>query len=297
MEVTMTTKAKPKTVWERLSQIDVNEHTEKKGNLTYLSWAWAWGTLKNEYPSASFHKHFFDHITKDGEVLREMKLPYAIDEGGNAYVRVSVKVEDEEVTETLPVLSGNNRPVKNPDSFAVNTSLQRCLAKAIAYHGLGHYIYAGEDTAPIEAIEADEPEAPPKATPKAVPKATPKAVPKAAAPTVVPKSNGGAPADVTVDEWRAGFLDHPEGVVTPEGTEHLVAGGMNDEGWKLAAKVFETFMPRSTDYSSPNECVKGVNNFWRINKKVLTDMSKAEPALHAEVMAGFKAAKIQAQGE
>jgi hypothetical protein len=285
MEVTMTTRAKPKTVWERLSQIDVNEHTEKKGNLTYLSWAWAWGTLKNEYPSASFHKHFFDHITKDGE----MKLPYTIDGEGYAYVRVTVKVEDEEVTETLPVLGGNNRPVKNPDSFAVNTSLQRCLAKAIAYCGLGHYIYAGEDTAPIEAIEADDPPAPPKAPPKEVPKTAP--------PTVVPTSNGGAPADMTVDEWRAGFLDHPEGVVTPEGNEHLVAGGANDEGWKLCAKVFETFMPRSTDYPSPKKCVEGVNNFWRINKKVLTAMSKAEPALHAEVMAGFKAAKIQAQGE
>jgi hypothetical protein len=175
--------------------------------------------------------------------------------------------------------------------------LQRCLAKAIAYHGLGHYIYAGEDTAPIEAagtIEADEPPATPKAVPKAAP---PKAVSKAAAPKAVPTSNGGAPADMTVDKWRAGFLDHPEGVVTPEGTEHLVAGGTNDEGWKLCAKVFETFMPRSTDYPSPKKCVEGVNNFWRINKKVLTDMSRAEPALHAEVMAGFKAAKIQAQGD
>jgi len=274
----MTTRAKPKTVWERLSQIDVNEHTEKKGNLTYLSWAWAWGTLKNEYPNASFHKHWSDN------------LPYAIDEGGNAYVRVTVNVEDAEVTETLPVLGGNNRPVKNPDSFAVNTSLQRCLAKAIAYHGLGHYIYAGEDTAPVETDE----EPPAKPAPKAAPKeAAPKTAPKAA-----PKSNGGAPAEMTVDEWREGFLDHPEGVVAPSGTEHLVAGGVNEEGWKLAAKVFETFMPRVGDYSSPDECVEGVNNFWRINKKVLTDLSKAEPALHAQVMAGFKAAKTAAaQGE
>ena len=275
----MTNKAKPKTVWERLSQIDVNEHTEKKGNLTYLSWAWAWGTLKNEYPNASFRKHWFDN------------LPYAIDEGGNAYVRVTVNVEDAEVTETLPVLGGNNRPVKNPDSFAVNTSLQRCLAKAIAYHGLGHYIYAGEDTAPVETDE----EPPAKPAPKAAPK---EAAPKTAAPKAVPKSNGGAPAEMTVDEWRAGFLDHPEGVVAPEGTEHLVAGGVNEDGWKLAAKVFETFMPRVDDYSSPDECVEGVNNFWRINKKVLTDLSKAEPALHAQVMAGFKAAKtLAAKGE
>jgi hypothetical protein len=281
----MTTKAKPKTVWERLSKIDVSDHTEKKGNLTYLSWAWAWGTLKNEYPGASFHKHFFDHISKDGE----MKLPYTVDGEGYAYVRVTVKVEDAEVTETLPVLGNSNRPVKSPDSFAVNTSLQRCLAKAIAYCGLGHYIYAGEDTAPIEDAAVDE-------EPSAPPKAAPKATPKAAPPKAVPKSNGGAPSEMTVDEWRAGFLDHPEGVVTPEGSEHLVAGGVNDEGWKLSAKVFEVFMPRSNDYSSSEECVEGVNNFWRINKDVLTNMSKAEPELHAEVMAKFKAAKTAAQG-
>jgi len=282
------TTAKTKSVWERLSKIDVSDHTEKKGNLTYLSWAWAWGTLKNEYPGASFQKHFFDHISnviKDGVTLEgEMKLPYTIDEAGYAYVRVTVRVEDIEVTETLPVLGGNNRSVKNPDSFAVNTSLQRCLAKAIAYCGLGHYIYAGEDL-PIETVEADEPPAPPKAAPKAAP------------PKAVPTSNGGAPAEMTVDEWRAGFLDHPEGVVTPEGSEHLVAGGVNEEGWKLSAKVFEVFMPRLSEYPSSKECVEGVNNFWRVNKKVLTDMSKAEPALHAEVMAGFKAAKIQAQGD
>ena len=280
----MTTKTKPKTVWERLSKIDVSDHTEKKGNLTYLSWAWAWGTLKNEYPGASFHKHFFDHISKDGE----MKLPYTVDGEGYAYVRVTVKVEDAEVTETLPVLGNSNRPVKSPDSFAVNTSLQRCLAKAIAYHGLGHYIYAGEDL-PIETVEVDE-------EPPAPPKAAPKATPKAAPPKAVPTSNGGAPSEMTVDEWRAAFLDHPEGVVTPEGSEHLVGGGLNDEGWKLAAKVFATFMPRSKDYSSPKECVEGVNNFWRINKDVLTNMSKAEPELHAEVMAKFKAAKTAAQG-
>ena len=80
------TTAKTKSVWERLSKIDVSDHTEKKGNLTYLSWAWAWGTLKNEYPGASFHKHFFDHISKDGE----MKLPYTVDGEGYAYVRVTV---------------------------------------------------------------------------------------------------------------------------------------------------------------------------------------------------------------
>lgn len=125
-----------KSVWETLSKIDVNEHTEKKGNLTYLSWAWAWGTLKDAYPDATFEKHWFGG---DG-----YKLPFAKDDAG-AYVMVTVAVEDLAVTETMPVLDYKNKAVQNPDSFQVNTSLQRCLAKAIAYHGLGHYIYAGED--------------------------------------------------------------------------------------------------------------------------------------------------------
>ena len=124
-----------KSVWETLSKIDVNEHTEKKGNLTYLSWAWAWGQLKSAYPSATFEKHWFGG---DG-----YKLPFAKDEEGHAFVKVSVTVESETITETMPILNHSNKAVKNPDSFQVNTSLQRCLAKAIAYHGLGHYIYGG----------------------------------------------------------------------------------------------------------------------------------------------------------
>ena len=128
------------STWEKLSKIDVNEHIEKKGNLTYLSWAWAWGKLKDACPTASFEKHFFDG------------LPYALDSQGFAYVQVSVTVEDRTVTEVYPITDHKNTSIKNPNSFDVNTALQRCLTKAIAYHGLGHYIYAGEDLP-----EGDEP--------------------------------------------------------------------------------------------------------------------------------------------
>jgi hypothetical protein len=127
-------KAMTKSVWETLSSINVNEHTEKKNGLTYLSWAWAWGMLKKHYPTAQFQKH----ITEKG-------LPYFKDEQGFAYVAVSVTVEEQTHTEVFPVLDYKNKAVQNPDAFAVNSALQRCLAKAISYHGLGHYIYAGED--------------------------------------------------------------------------------------------------------------------------------------------------------
>jgi len=123
-----------KSVWETLSAINVNDHTEKKNGLTYLSWAWAWGVLKQHYPTAQFQKH-----------ISEQGLPYFKDDQGFTYVAVSVTVEDQTHTEVFPVINYSNKAVQNPDSFQVNTALQRCLAKAISYHGLGHYIYAGED--------------------------------------------------------------------------------------------------------------------------------------------------------
>tara|TARA_B100001059_G_scaffold38735_1_gene31326 strand:- start:2421 stop:3071 length:651 start_codon:yes stop_codon:yes gene_type:complete len=125
------------TIWETLSGIDVSEHTEKKGNLTYLSWAWAWGIVKKHYPNAVFQKHLYD--TTNGT------YPYMKDDQGFAFVSVTVKIGDDEQTELLPVLDFKNKAMKHPDSFSVNTAIQRCLAKCCAMHGLGHYIYAGED--------------------------------------------------------------------------------------------------------------------------------------------------------
>ena len=123
-------------VWSTLSKVDVSEHCETKGGFTYLSWSWAWATLKGHYPDATFEKHVFD-----GQ-------PYMIDSQGFAFVQVTVTVQGQPATEISPVLNHSNKPIKNPDSFAVNTALQRCLVKAIAFHGLGLYVYAGEDLPP-----------------------------------------------------------------------------------------------------------------------------------------------------
>jgi hypothetical protein len=130
-----------KNVFETLSQINVNEHTEKKGKFTYLSWAWAWATLKKHYPASTFEKHQFQRSHQQGMGIS----PYMLDESGYAYVQASVTVEGMTLSETFPVLNNKNKPIQNPSSFDVNTALQRCLVKAIAYHGLGLYIYAGED--------------------------------------------------------------------------------------------------------------------------------------------------------
>ncbi len=124
------------SAWSTLSKVDVSEHCETKGGFTYLSWSWAWSTLKKHYPDATFEKHLFDG------------LPYMLDAQGFAFVQVTVTIVGQSATEILLGPQSLNKPIKNPDSFAVNTALQRCLVKAIAFHGLGHYVYAGEDLPP-----------------------------------------------------------------------------------------------------------------------------------------------------
>ena len=156
----MTTKKK--TAWETLTEnevkVEVDKHRQTKGNLDYLSWAWAWGALKDKFPTATFEKHFFD---LDGTMV-----PYTRDPHGFAYVKVTVSVEGLDITEILPVLNNNNKPVVDPDSFQVNTALQRCMTKAIGYHGLGFHIYAGEDLedyTPQDKSEQPAPQPKPKA--------------------------------------------------------------------------------------------------------------------------------------
>ena len=125
---------KPKSIWKNLSRIDCSSFTKEKNGLTYLSWTHAWHAVKDLYPDAMFHKH-----------KNESGYPAFCDQDGNAFVRVSVTIEDQHVTEDLPVLGYKNKGEKDPDAFRVNTSLQRCLVKCLAYLGLGIHIYMGED--------------------------------------------------------------------------------------------------------------------------------------------------------
>ena len=119
-----------------LSKIDVSQHTEKKGKFTYLSWAWAVKVLLENFPDATWEVHtFFDN---------GIETPYMRTEAG-AFVQVSVNVEGVRRTQVHPVLDHMNKSVDAPNAFQINNSIQRCLAKAIALHGLGLYIYAGED--------------------------------------------------------------------------------------------------------------------------------------------------------
>lgn len=124
-----------------LLKINVNGHIEKKGNLSYLSWAWAWAEVLKVDPAAWWNAH-------EWADRPAMFLP-----DGTAMVKVSVEVKGNTKTCVLPVMDNRNRAIVNPDAFAINTAIMRCLAKAIAMHGLGLYIYAGEDLPEAEKAE------------------------------------------------------------------------------------------------------------------------------------------------
>ena len=113
-----------------LLKLNVNEHTEKKVNLTYLSWAWA-EALKAD-PKATFKVEMFNDKCY-------------MDINGTAMVWVTVTLFDKPMTCQLPVMDYKNKAITNPDAFQVNTAIMRCMTKALGLHGLGLYIYAGED--------------------------------------------------------------------------------------------------------------------------------------------------------
>jgi hypothetical protein len=115
-----------------LLKLNVNDHVEKKQNLSYLSWAWAWAEALKADPAATFEVKTFDG------------KPY-MDVNGTGMVWVTVTMFGKPMTCFLPVMNHRNQPIQNPDAFQVNTAIMRCMVKGLALHGLGLYIYAGED--------------------------------------------------------------------------------------------------------------------------------------------------------
>ena len=124
--------------WSILSKFDVSAQVDKKNNFDYLSWAWAWAYVKEKYPESNFEKHIF----RDNQ---DNPLPFMRDTKGHTYVAVTVTIQGLSHTEIMPVLDFRNKSVPHPDGFEVNKAHQRCLVKAIAFHGLGLNLYAGED--------------------------------------------------------------------------------------------------------------------------------------------------------
>jgi hypothetical protein len=138
--------AETKSVYEVLSKINVNDKTETKNGLTYLSWAWAWGVLKQNYPSATYT--IYENSTG---------WNYHTD-GKTAWVKTGVTVEGIEHIEYLPIMDFRNKsiPLEQVTSFDVNKAIQRSLTKAISRQGLALYVFAGEDLPEDNTTEASK---------------------------------------------------------------------------------------------------------------------------------------------
>jgi hypothetical protein len=143
--------AKKKSVFETLNAINVNGRTETKNGLTYLSWAWAWATAKENYPEATYT------IYEDADGVFYHR------DHNSAWVKTGVTIEGIEHIEYLPVMDFRNNSIElvKIKSTDVNKAIQRSLTKALARHGLGLYVYAGED---LPSSEKEQPKVESKKT-------------------------------------------------------------------------------------------------------------------------------------
>lgn len=139
-----------KSVFSTLNAVNCNGHTEKKNNLTYLSWAWAWAEVKKLYPNASY------------TIYENANQWNYFTDSKTCWVKTGVTIEGLEHIEYLPVMDfrNNSIPADKVTSFDVNKAIQRSLTKACARHGLGLYIYAGEDLPEEEQPTAQQPAQP-----------------------------------------------------------------------------------------------------------------------------------------
>jgi len=140
--------------FEALNQINVSDKTEQKNGLTYLSWAWAWAELKKRHPDANYKVY----ENADGWCYHT--------DGRTCWVKTGVTVEGLEHIEYLPVMDyrNNSIPCEKLTSMDANKAIQRSLTKACARHGIGLYIYAGEDLpeqiqekTPVESVKIPKP--------------------------------------------------------------------------------------------------------------------------------------------
>ena len=129
-----------KSIFETLNNVDVSNKIKEKGNLKYLSWASAWAEVKKKYPDTTYE--IIPQIIDDKGNTR-----FWHDDGKTGWVKVCVTIENISHTEVLAIMDFKNKsiPADNITSVDANKSLKRCLVKTLAMHGLGLYIYEGED--------------------------------------------------------------------------------------------------------------------------------------------------------
>jgi hypothetical protein len=223
-----------------LLKINVNEHTEKKNGLTYLSWAWAWAEALKADPTATFDVQLFDG------------KPY-MDVNGTGMVWVTVTMFGQPRFCMLPVMNHRNQPIQNPDAFQVNTAIMRCMTKALALHGLGLYIYAGEDLP-----ESDEKTAP---------------TPQATAPMgELYKKEDGPKYEKIIAKTKK----------TIQPTE-----------WDPSDESRKFFAESMIEWTSHCTEVAGLNSYWKSNELQLDSLKETHPSLYKEVLDRFKELKLQ----
>jgi hypothetical protein len=140
--------ANTKSVYQKLSEVNIKDKIERKGSLDYLSWANAWDLLKKQHPKAQRCVYESEHTG----------LNYFTD-GKSAYVKVGITVDDIEHIDYLPVMDYRNNaiPLDKVTSTDVNKTIQRSTAKAIAMHGLGLSLWTGEDVPELTATPIAKP--------------------------------------------------------------------------------------------------------------------------------------------
>ena len=141
-----------KSIYSQLADIDVSEHVKQKGAYDYLSWTHAVDALKKVYPKAQIEVMTSD----EGHPFFKTEVGF--------FVQVKVTIDGLACAEWLPVLDNRNKVLKQPDAYQVNTSIKRCMTKAIALHGLGINVYAGEDLRQYDVEDPEDPEDPPSTT-------------------------------------------------------------------------------------------------------------------------------------
>ena len=230
-----------------LLKLNVQDHVEKKNGLTYLSWAWAWAEALKADPTATFHVDTFQRA--DGTTI-----PY-MDINGTAMVWVRTTLFSKEMTCMLLVMDHRNKPIQNPDAFQVNTAIMRCLTKCLAMHGLGLYIYAGED------LPEDDGVVPPPKPPKAEPKAE-----KPPAPPTKP------PAKMEGEAGRFQITVKTKPDATPTDFINIVS-----EGAVVA-------LEQATSQAE-------VMQVFQVNRALFDKVKSIDPECHKDLMSAFKTKK------
>lgn len=142
-------------IWATLSKLNVDEHTEDRNGLSYLSWAWAWGIMMEHYPDMTVTWH------GDGTHVDHIVYP-----GGTASVACTVSIGSVKQHMWLPVMDYRHKAIANPDARSISDAKMRCMVKCFALFGLGHYIYSGEDLPAKEKNTSEKVSAPKTAEPK-----------------------------------------------------------------------------------------------------------------------------------